>query len=195
MTPLAGEALALGTAAVGWSVAAHAARRRGVALGKLPGGALAALAIVLALHPPAAAAGAVALGGIAVAAISDARTGLIFTPLTQLLGLATLTAAAFDGAPGPAAAGLLVVGGALFALHAITSGRGIGLGDVRLGCALGAGLGAAAGMTALGWAFVIGGIYGTALLVTRRAGRTSEIRFAPFIAVGTLAASLGNALP
>ncbi len=194
MTPLAAEALALGAVAAGWSIAAHAARRRGVGLGKLPVLALAAFTILIALHPPIAAAGAVALGGVAIAAICDARTGLIFTPLTLVLGLATLAAATYDGDPGPAATGMLVVGGALFALHALTNGRGIGLGDVRLGCAVGAGLGGAAGLTALGWAFVLGGAYGSVLLLTRRAHRTTEIRFAPFIAAGTLVVSLGSAL-
>jgi leader peptidase (prepilin peptidase) / N-methyltransferase len=189
MTILGGEAVALGTAAAGWHVAHHAARRRALFLGAPPLAALAALAVVTAARPPADAVGAIVLGGVAVAAIADARTGFVFTPLTLLLGLAALLAATVDGGAARAGSGMLVVGGTLFALHALTAGRGIGLGDVRLGCAVGAAFGAIPGLIALAWAFVLGGAYGSILLVTGRAKRGSEIPFAPFIAVATIVAS------
>jgi leader peptidase (prepilin peptidase) / N-methyltransferase len=179
--PLA-EALALGTATGAWNVAVRAAQRRAVTLGDPPYVGLAILAAVAALRAPAGAAYAIVLGGVAVAAVCDARTGLVFTPLTALLGVAALVAAVLEGRAGAAGAGTLAAGGALFALYALTSGRGIGLGDVRLACAVGAALGALAGLIVLGWAFVLGGTYAAMLLATRRARPNSELRFAPFIA-------------
>lgn len=195
MTMLGTQALALATAAAGWSIADHAARRRAVPLGPPPLAGLGAVALVAAVRAPADATGAILLGGIAVAAVADARTGLVFTPLTLALGLGTLLCAVVEGTATRAGSGMLVVGGALFALHAFTSGRGIGLGDVRLGCTVGAALGALPGLITLAWAFVLGGAYGVILLATKRARGNSEIPFAPFIAAATVVASAPSAWP
>lgn len=188
MTSLAAAALTCASACLAWFVTVRAARRRGIRLVWPPVFAPIAATAFAALLPPPDPAHAVLLGGIAVAAICDARTGRIFAPLTTLLAATTLAAAVLDGRAASAATGALAVGAALFALHALTAGRGIGLGDVRLGIGLGAGLGVAPGLVALACAFVFGGAVAAVLLATGRARRGGTLRFAPYLAAGTVAA-------
>jgi prepilin signal peptidase PulO-like enzyme (type II secretory pathway) len=88
--------------------------------------------------------------------------------------------------------GSVAVGGSLLLLHALTGGRGLGLGDVKLGTALGMALGPSSGLLATALAFVFGGIYGGWLLATKRAAPGTPVRFGPFIAAGTLAAVLAR---
>jgi len=75
-------------------------------------------------------------------------------------------------------------------LHAVSRGRGLGLGDVKLGTALGAALGLVSGLTAIALAFIFGGGYGVWLLATGRARAGSSIHFGPFIAAGAYVALL-----
>ncbi|WEG10121.1 prepilin peptidase [Microbacterium horticulturae] len=86
-----------------------------------------------------------------------------------------------------AAIGLVALGG-LYILLALGYRGGMGLGDVKLAGALGMLLGW------FGWsqlivggfsAFVIGGIVGVVLMLTRRAGRRSRIPFGPFMLIGS----------
>jgi len=137
------------------------------------------------IAPPALA----VMTGALVAAVVDARTGLIPDAVTRTTALAALGYAAANGAAPLACGGAYAVGGTLLALHLLTRGRGLGLGDVKLGTAIGAGIGPAAGLIALGTAFVLGGMYASWLLLTRRARRDDAIRFGPFLAAGTLAAA------
>ena len=195
MTHLPGIALTLATAAALWILAARAARSRGVTLGTPPAAAFVITAVAAALPAPLDAGRFIVLGGVAVAAVTDLRTGRIFTPVAGATGVAALAAATFEHRIVAALCGSLALGLALFGLHAATRGRGLGLGDVRLGWAIGAGLGTVAGFAAVAWAFVLGATYGCALLVLRRAQRTSEIRFGPFIAAGTLLALVRGTLP
>ena len=132
---------------------------------------------------------AAALCGTCAAAVIDARTGFIPDRLTCATALLALGLAALAGSAEDACAGACTVGGVLFALHLLSCGRGLGLGDVKLGMAIGAGVGVTAGAAALGIAFVAGGAYAGWLLATRRAGRGSAIPFGPFLAAGTLAAA------
>lgn len=135
--------------------------------------------------------------GALAAAVVDARTGYIPDKLTRATALAALALAASSGAAVHAFGGAFAVGGALLALHLLTGGRGLGLGDVKLGTAIGIGFGASAGIAALGAAFIAGGVYASWLLATRRARRGDAIRFGPFLAAGTVAAMLvpAGALP
>jgi leader peptidase (prepilin peptidase)/N-methyltransferase len=130
-----------------------------------------------------------ALGGTLVAAVVDTRTGLIPDAVTRTTALAALGCAFVNGAAPLACGGAYAVGGALLALHLLTRERGIGLGDVKLGTAIGIGLGPAAGLVALGAAFVLGGAYASWLLLIRRARRGDALRFGPFLAAGTAAAA------
>ena len=131
-----------------------------------------------------------ALAGTLVAAIIDVRTGLIPDMLTRTTAFAALGCTIANGIVPIACGGAYACGGALLALHLLTRGRGIGLGDVKLGTAIGIGFGPVAGLVALGAAFVLGGAYASWLLVTRRARRGDAIRFGPFLAAGTLLAAL-----
>jgi leader peptidase (prepilin peptidase)/N-methyltransferase len=130
-----------------------------------------------------------ALCGTCAAAAIDARTGLVPDRLTCTTTLLTLGLAAFTGSAEDACMGACAVGGLLLSLHLVSRGRGLGLGDVKLGTTIGAGFGVAAGITALGVAFVAGGAYAAWMLATRRATRRSTIPFGPFLAAGTLTAA------
>jgi leader peptidase (prepilin peptidase)/N-methyltransferase len=133
---------------------------------------------------------AVALGGTVVGAAIDVRTGLIPDAVTRTTAFAALGCAVATGIAPVACSGAYAVGGSLLALHLLTRGRGLGLGDVKLGTVIGAGFGPAAGILALGAAFVLGGAYASWLLFTRRARRGDAIRFGPFLAAGTVTAAL-----
>lgn len=76
------------------------------------------------------------------------------------------------------------------ALYALTHGRGLGLGDAKLACCIGAATGAANGLESLGTAFVLGGTYAAYLLASKRACRKDELRFAPYLAAGLAAVAL-----
>ncbi|MBG6083986.1 prepilin peptidase [Zhihengliuella flava] len=91
----------------------------------------------------------------------------------------------------------IVAGGAILLafyllLHLIQP-QGMGMGDVKLAGVLGMYLGAASwehlllGTLA---AFLLGGAYAAALILTRKASRKSMIPFGPFMLVGTAAALL-----
>ncbi len=131
-----------------------------------------------------------ALCGTCAAAVIDARTGLIPDRLTRTTTLLALGLAASTGTAPAACTGACAVGGALLALHLLSRGRGLGLGDVKLGTAIGAGFGVTAGIAALGVAFVAGAAYAAWLLATRRARRRDTIPFGPFLAAGTLTAAI-----
>jgi leader peptidase (prepilin peptidase) / N-methyltransferase len=177
-----------------WSIAADAAGRRDMTIGTLPP-LLAALVTVAACAAawaglPVAVIAAVA--GATVAGVVDARTGFIFDPLTGAMLCVSLLFAALDRALVDGLYGGVAVGGSLLLLHVLSGGRGLGLGDVKLGTALGVALGLAGGLFATALAFVFGGIYGGWLLATKRAARGAPVRFGPFIAAGTLAAVLAR---
>lgn len=135
----------------------------------------------------------IALAGALAAAAVDARTGYIPDRITRATALGALLLAASCGAAVHACGGAFAVGGALLALYLLTRGRGLGLGDVKLGTAIGAGLGPWAGIVALAAAFVAGGAYAAWLLATRRASRGDAIRFGPFLAAGAVAAMFAPA--
>lgn len=130
------------------------------------------------------------LGAAGVCAISDAQTGYIFDAVTLPALLLVLVIAAVNSAFVPALLGTAACGAALGALYALTLGRGLGLGDVKLACCIGAAMGVAAGLRALQFAFVLGGLYATALLLLRRAQWRQSIGFAPFLFAGTALAAI-----
>lgn len=175
-----------------WTIAADAASRRRMTIGTLPP----LLPLVVALTAYAGEVGGLPLSavvagaGAGVAGVVDARTGSIFDPLTIALMLASFALGALNGSVTDGLCGAVALGGALFLLHAISCGRGLGLGDVKLGAALGMALGLSTGTIALALAFVFGGGYGAWLLASRRARPGTPIRFGPFIAAGTFAALL-----
>ncbi|WP_273654661.1 prepilin peptidase [Cellulomonas fimi] len=85
------------------------------------------------------------------------------------------------------------VGGAAmfvaYLLMVLAYPRGMGWGDVKLAGVMGLYLGWVGwGALLIGWfaAFVLGGVFGLALIVVRRAGRKSSIPFGPWLLLGTL---------
>jgi leader peptidase (prepilin peptidase) / N-methyltransferase len=93
-----------------------------------------------------------------------------------------------------AAAGPLLAafgaGGAFYALVALSRGRAMGGGDIKLVFAMGLLLGLKSLALALFVAFNTAAIVGVALIVTRRRGRRDHIPFGPFLVAGTIVAFL-----
>jgi prepilin signal peptidase PulO-like enzyme (type II secretory pathway) len=82
-----------------------------------------------------------------------------------------------------------LVGGACFGiLVLITKGRGMGLGDVKLAVPLGLLFGWPDILIIIGTSFILGGIFGTALILSRRKSMKSAIPFGPFLAIASVAA-------
>lgn len=135
-------------------------------------------------------------------AVVDVRVQRLPDPLTLpfagaallLLGVAALLPE-HAGSWTTALLGALALGAGYFVLFLINPG-GMGFGDVKL--ALGAG-------AVLGWygwpavllgtlaGFLLGALYGGALVVARQAGRTTAIAFGPFLISGVLAGLLVGA--
>lgn len=137
---------------------------------------------------------AFALGSAGLCAITDLASGYVFDVVTLPTLAALLFAAAVNAHFAAAAAGALAAGGALAALYVVTAGRGLGFGDVKLACCIGAAFGAADALRCLEIAFVLGGIYAAALLCLRRAKRGDEVPFAPFLFAAMLIAQMQAAL-
>lgn len=126
----------------------------------------------------------IAFGAVVTAAACDAACGYVFDAITlPCIGM-MLTASAISQTFGACALGALAAGGCLLGLYAVTRGRGLGLGDVKLACCIGAAAGVLGGVEALGIAFVLGGVWAAFLLMTHRARFGAEIRFAPYLAAG-----------
>lgn len=134
---------------------------------------------------------AISAGG--VCAVTDLQTGYVFD---RVVLFGTLLLCLFSPASesiARVAYGALACGGTLGALHVGTRGRGIGLGDVKLGALLGAAVGVRGGLELLGIAFIAGGAVATTLLIFKRKRRVDTIAFAPFLAVGVCTvAALGG---
>lgn len=189
----------IGAACAFAAAARISARRCGVALNfrdrkaaaLLAGGVSAGVA-VFAGHPrldDAIAFAVVAAAG-AVCAASDAASGFVFDAVTIPAFTMLLVAAGVNGRLASSIAGAASACGVIVAIYAATRGRGIGLGDAKLAACIGAALGVRASLCALGIAFVAGALCGVAALLFRRIDRRAEIRFAPYLAAGTIAAVL-----
>ncbi|WP_425955070.1 prepilin peptidase [Xylanimonas sp. McL0601] len=143
----------------------------------------------------------VALAGAAHGVI-DARThrlpdAVTFPALALTVPLLALAALGYRdaGRLGQSLAGAVVLGAAYLALHLVNP-RGLGLGDVKLAVLLGLPAGWA-GWDAVWWAgvlpFLLGGLAALALLVMRRANRSTAISFGPWMLLGAaLALSLAR---
>lgn len=75
-----------------------------------------------------------------------------------------------------------------FSIYLITSGEGIGFGDVRYSFFLGLFLGFPAGLIGLFFSFIIGAIIGILLIIFGDKGRKDVIPFGPFLVAGTFVA-------
>lgn len=133
---------------------------------------------------------------LAVVDVAVKRLPNPFTLPSYLVGLVLLGGAALlDGHPARiryAVTGLAVLWALYAAQHLIAPGA-IGWGDVKLAGVLGlylGWLGARAWWLGLLAGFVLGGLYATVLLLTRRGSRKSEIPFGPFMLAGAVAGIL-----
>lgn len=77
-------------------------------------------------------------------------------------------------------------------IYAATRGRGMGFGDVKWAFVMGCLLGVPNVFIALYIAFVLGGVIGVLLLLSRRAGMKQKIAFGPFLLVGTVVVFFGQ---
>jgi leader peptidase (prepilin peptidase)/N-methyltransferase len=168
---------------------------RGFGLGILAAGTAFEVAAI-ALHVRAAAVPVAILsfGAVLAAAACDAQCGYVFDTITGPCLAALIALAALQQELPALALGVGACGGSLALLYALTLGRGLGFGDVKLACCIGAGAGAANGIRAIGIAFVLGAAYAVYLLAAKRAQRGHELRFAPYLAAGMGAVLLGGAL-
>lgn len=176
-------------AACCWTVAVRAAGRRAVAVERRDAILATAVAVsgaALKMFAAAPSHSVLGLETVAIAAIVDARCGYIFDPVVVSGLLVVLAAAAVDGAIGSAVAGAAASAGALLAIWAATFGRGLGLGDVKLGAVIGAAFGVVAGIVTLGLSFTIGALAATGLLVRGKAQLGSAIPFGPYLLAGSL---------
>ncbi|PJB87841.1 hypothetical protein CO083_04860 [Candidatus Roizmanbacteria bacterium CG_4_9_14_0_8_um_filter_34_12] len=71
-------------------------------------------------------------------------------------------------------------------IYLISRGRGMGFGDVKLAFNMGILLGIKGGLLALYFAFIIGGIFGAYLLLSKKKKLKSKIAFGPFLVLGTI---------
>lgn len=109
--------------------------------------------------------------------ISGLVVGFAFSALTPGVGWRS------------ALVGLLAAGGSLLLLAVVSRG-GMGGGDIKLAAMIGAWLGWPQVILAVFLAFVVGGLAGILLLVTKIKSRKDLIPFGPFLAVGTFIAML-----
>lgn len=84
--------------------------------------------------------------------------------------------------------GLVVGGGFFLAQYAISRGRWIGGGDVRMGVMMGVWLGFPAIIAAIFMAYFLGGFGATLLLVSKKKkwNASAQIAFGPFLAIATI---------
>ncbi len=130
---------------------------------------------------------AIALACLVVCAQSDLATGLVFDGVTVSAAGAIIALSLIQQRQEGALIGACVCIAPLLGLYWLTRGRGVGLGDVKLGGIIGAGVGDVGALGAIGAAFVAGALWCLPLLVARRMSRTDRIPFAPFLAIGTFA--------
>jgi len=127
----------------------------------------------------------------AVHRLPDRLTLAAYLGTAAPLTVSALADGRLDDLLGAGLGGLALAG--FYLVLFLVNPAGMGFGDVKFAASLGAALGWLGWDTLVTGAFLgllAGGLYGGALLASRRAGRKSEIPFGPFMAVGALAAVL-----
>ncbi len=89
-----------------------------------------------------------------------------------------------------ALAAALVAGGGFYLLVAVTKGRAMGGGDIKLAFAMGLMLGVQGTAVALLVAFNVAAVVGVVMIATKVKGRRDQIPFGPYLVGGTMVAFL-----
>jgi len=128
---------------------------------------------------------AVLVGCAAVGAISDVQTGYIFDRVLLAGAGVMLTGAAACGRMEDALCGGALAGGMVAIPFLCTGARGMGFGDVKFAAVLGIGLRSSHAIAGVWLAIVLAGAAASCLLLLGRATAKGELRFGPFLALGT----------
>ncbi len=135
-------------------------------------------------------------GLLLVLFIIDLKTMLLPDKFIVMLSCAVLTLLATQYQLNlNAVIGLLIGAGFLFLLWAVTRGRGLGFGDVKLMLPLGALFGGWGTVVLLFIAFIIGGLISIILLLRGHAHLKTAIPFGPFLVTAALLLLLFPDLP
>ena len=123
---------------------------------------------------------------LAVCAAGDIKTRTVYTPLCILVGLAGLLFSPVipERSLPESLAGLLPAAG-LYALSLLWKNQ-IGRGDIFVIAACGTWLGPGGTLTLLVIAFLLAGIWSVFLLMRRKASRSTQLPFIPFLLAGQL---------
>lgn len=117
----------------------------------------------------------------------DAKTMMLPDGFILLVGFVAILHTALEGRSVESAIfGMLAGAVPLYVLWAITGGRGIGFGDIKLMIPLGILFGFEGVVTLLFCAFFVGGIVGIFLLASKQATAKTAIPFGPFLAGSAL---------
>ena len=81
--------------------------------------------------------------------------------------------------------GLVVLSGFFLLQFLFSKGTWVGGGDIRMGALMGSMLGLEQSLVALFLSYLIGALFGIALLLTKKATRKTQIPFGTFLAIGT----------
>jgi prepilin signal peptidase PulO-like enzyme (type II secretory pathway) len=134
---------------------------------------------------------AVLIAALMVCTVTDLEVGAVFDAIS-LPALIAALALSLPNHPALSVVGACAAAGSLFALHALSGGRGLGLGDVKLGAVIGAACGIWVAAYALGVAFIAGALFGLGGMACGRLRVGTRIPFAPFLGLGTLLALEGQ---
>ncbi|OGK53421.1 hypothetical protein A3H78_02705 [Candidatus Roizmanbacteria bacterium RIFCSPLOWO2_02_FULL_36_11] len=80
--------------------------------------------------------------------------------------------------------GALLLSLIMYGIYAVTKGRGMGFGDVKLAFPMGLILGIKSGFIALYLSFIIGGFFSLLLIIIHKRNLKSKIAFGPFMIIG-----------
>ncbi|MBP9749014.1 prepilin peptidase [Patescibacteria group bacterium] len=121
--------------------------------------------------------------------VFDLLYGLIVDSVTlPAIGILAITSLYF-GMPWQTLALGVCIGAGFFAFqYAVSRGRWIGGGDIRLGALMGAALGWQRLLIALFLAYVVGAVVATVLLASRRKQWSESVPFGTFLSIGTIIA-------
>lgn len=135
------------------------------------------------------------MAGLCACAVSDLESGYIFDSVTGPLLLTELALATLSGTWLYSIEGAGLCAALIGVLFALTRGRGIGLGDLKLAACIGSAVGPSFGASALGNAFILGGAYAGIDLLRGRSGRGHAYKFAPFLLLGCCTGQLIGSIP